>query len=60
MVHPTKTIFSELVIYAACDSSVILLNLHGISIDNRFYPFFVVHGSPKSFASVGLAQARPN
>ena len=37
-----RTIFSELVIYAV----ILSLNLYGISIDNRFYPFFVVHGSP--------------
>ena len=36
-----RTIFSELVIYA-----VILRDFVDISIDNRSYPFFVVHGSP--------------
>ena len=30
-----RTIFSKLVIY-----TVILLNLYGISIDTRFYPFY--------------------
>ena len=44
-----------------CDSSVILLNLYGISINTRFYPFllYMVHPT-KSLASVGLAQAHPN
>ena len=59
MVHPTNHInFSKLYSNLHCDSSVILLNLYGISIDTRFYSY-MVHAT-KSLTSVGLAQARPN
>ena len=55
-----RTIFNK-ISNLHCDYSVILFNLYGISIDTRFYPFFVVHGlSYESLSSVGLAQARPN
>ena len=44
-----------------CDSSVILLNLYGISIDTHFICFLLYMVHPTKFlTSVGLAQVHPN
>ena len=58
MVHPTNHISQISNLH--CDSSMILLNLYGISVNSRLYPFlsYTVHPT-KFLASVGLAQALP-
>ena len=58
MVHSTNHI--KQISNICCDFSVVLFNLYGISINNRFYPLLlrmVYH--TKSFTSVGLARC-PN